>query len=105
MNVPPLNVPPQVGLLLERSVASCLTSFLAKALPPWLQGALTDMRRRYPNDALDIVAYPQLNPSTGGVVTVFRLVCGDCPGKVRTHHVCLGQYLKDLIAAIHPWPG
>ncbi|OJT09571.1 hypothetical protein TRAPUB_13948 [Trametes pubescens] len=39
------------------------------------------MRMRYPNDALDVVAHQHLNPSTGGVVTVFRLVCGDCPGK------------------------
>ncbi|KAL1951729.1 hypothetical protein VTO73DRAFT_878 [Trametes versicolor] len=63
MNVPPPNVPPQ-------------------ALPPWLRGALADMRMRYPNDALDVVAQQQLNPSTAGVVTVFRMVCGDCPGKL-----------------------
>ncbi|KAI0673855.1 hypothetical protein C8Q78DRAFT_656213 [Trametes maxima] len=52
--------------------------------PPWLGQALQEMRMRYPADAFDVVAIQRPNPSTGSVVTVFRAVCGDCPGKLYT---------------------
>ncbi|KAI0654443.1 hypothetical protein C8Q70DRAFT_1058378 [Cubamyces menziesii] len=54
---------------------------LLQTPPPWLRDAVRDMRARYPNDAFDVVGRLALNPSTGGHVTIFRLVCGDCPGK------------------------
>lgn len=63
------------------------------------------MRMRYPNDALDVVAQQQLNPSTGGVVTVFRMVCGDCPGKVRTCNLLYQRSLTGRSQLYIPGPG
>ncbi|KAI0829023.1 hypothetical protein BC628DRAFT_1361950 [Trametes gibbosa] len=46
--------------------------------------ALRDIHLRYPNDAFDVRAHQRQNPSTGGVVTVFHMMCGDCPEELYT---------------------
>ncbi|KAI0334038.1 hypothetical protein GY45DRAFT_142678 [Cubamyces sp. BRFM 1775] len=66
---------------------SPLYNGLLQTPPPWLRDAVRDMRARYPNDAFDVVGRLALNPSTGGHVTIFNLVCGDCPGEVRSVYI------------------
>ncbi|KAJ2977221.1 hypothetical protein NUW54_g10125 [Trametes sanguinea] len=55
---------------------------MIQTIPPWLHQAVRDARLRYPGHVFDVVARLVPNPSTGGQVTLFRLVCGDCPGKL-----------------------
>ncbi|OSD00877.1 hypothetical protein PYCCODRAFT_645062 [Trametes coccinea BRFM310] len=62
--------------------------------PPWLHQALRDARLRYPGYAFDVVARLVPNPSTGGQVTLFRLVCGDCPGML--YHLGPGDTLSNF---------
>ncbi|KAH9854297.1 hypothetical protein C2E23DRAFT_66872 [Lenzites betulinus] len=68
------------GMFVDMHHPAPSSSIPPQALPPWMHNALQDTHLRYPYDAFDVTAHLRQNPSTGGVVTVFRMICGDCPG-------------------------